>query len=104
MYLGRFGKRGVDCGVVFYGKDSFAEVVEEQRDREVGGNVETDGGGALVSSRGICWSTSHNPTLAGSSQLEGNGTGSYSCTMTGLQPNTTYYVRAYAVNKAGIAY
>ena len=66
--------------------------------------VTGDGGGALVSSRGICWSTSHSPTLAGSSQLEGNGTGSYSCTMTGLQPNTTYYVRAYAVNKAGIAY
>ncbi len=44
MYFGRFGERGVDCGVVFYGKGSFAEVVEEQRDREVGGDVETDGG------------------------------------------------------------
>lgn len=31
-------------------------------------------------------------------------TGSYSCAMTSLSPNTTYYVRAYATNSGGTGY
>ena len=37
-----------------------------------------------------------NPTVAGDHVSNGGGTGSFSVSMTGLQPNTTYYVRAYA--------
>ena len=68
-----------------------------------GGNVTADGG-ATVTARGICWSTSQNPTLSDSHTTDGTGTGSFTSAMTGLTANTTYYVRAYATNSAGTAY
>ena len=68
-----------------------------------GGNVTADGG-ATVTARGICWSTSQNPTVNDSHTTDGTGTGSFTSAMTGLTANTTYYVRAYATNSAGTAY
>ena len=68
-----------------------------------GGNVTADGG-ATVMARGICWSTSQNPTISGNHTTDGTGTGSFTSSMTGLAANTTYYVRAYATNSAGTAY
>ena len=68
-----------------------------------GGTV-TDDGGAFVSARGVCWSTSQNPTLADPYTTDGTGTGSYVSQITGLSSNTTYYVRAYATNSAGTSY
>ena len=68
-----------------------------------GGNVTATGGGS-VTDRGICWSTSHNPTISGSHVSGGSGAGSFTVNMTGLTANTTYYVRAYATNSAGTAY
>ena len=67
------------------------------------GNVTSDGG-AAVTERGVCWSTSHNPTVSGSHDSNGTGTGEYTVNMSGLTPNTTYYVRAYAKNSQGTAY
>ena len=69
----------------------------------VAGNVTADGG-ATVTTRGICYSTSQNPTIANSKVASGNGTGAYSATLSGLTSNTTYYARAYATNAAGTAY
>ena len=68
-----------------------------------GGNVTADGG-ADVTARGICWSTSQTPTISGNHTTDGTGTGNFTSTMTGLTPNTTYYVRAYATNSEGTAY
>ena len=68
-----------------------------------GGNVTSDGG-ATVTARGICWSTSHNPTINGNHTTNGTGTGSFTANMTGLTANTTYYVRAYATNSVGTSY
>ena len=68
-----------------------------------GGNVTSDGG-ATVTARGICWSTSQNPTISDSKTSDGTGTGSFTSTMTGLTKNTTYYVRAYATNSVGTSY
>ena len=68
-----------------------------------GGNVISDGG-ATVTARGVCWSTAPNPTIADSHTTDGNGTGSFTSSLTGLTANTTYYVRAYATNSVGTAY
>jgi uncharacterized protein (TIGR02145 family) len=68
-----------------------------------GGSISSTGG-SLVTQRGVCWSTAQNPTTANSSTNNGNGTGSFTSNLTGLTANTTYYVRAYAINSAGTAY
>ena len=68
-----------------------------------GGNVSADNGSSITG-RGICWSISTLPTLSNSNATQTAGLGSYSIQMTGLSPNTTYYVRAFANNGAGTAY
>lgn len=68
-----------------------------------GGNVTTDGG-SIVSARGICYLTSPNPTISNNLVASGNGLGTFTSNLTGLIPNTTYYIRAYATNTAGTAY
>jgi uncharacterized protein (TIGR02145 family) len=68
-----------------------------------GGNISSDGG-ASISARGLVYGTSANPTLSNTVLTIGSGTGSFSGTLTGLTPNTTYYIRAYATNSAGTGY
>ena len=62
------------------------------------------GGFATVSARGVCWDLFPNPTVADSKTVNGTGTGSFASNLTGLQPATTYYVRAYATNSEGTSY
>jgi hypothetical protein len=64
----------------------------------------TADGGAAITSRGVCWSTSQNPTILNNKTIDGSGTGSFTSSITGLTPGTTYYARAYAVNAAGTVY
>jgi hypothetical protein len=64
----------------------------------------TENGGEFVMSRGICLSTSANPTLNNTCYASGTGTGTYSAAITGLNPNTTYYVRSFASNAIGTSY
>jgi hypothetical protein len=68
-----------------------------------GGKVVSDGG-TPVTARGVCWSTNANPTLSNSSTSDGTGIGIFTSIITGLTPNTLYYVRAYATNCAGTSY
>jgi uncharacterized protein (TIGR02145 family) len=68
-----------------------------------GGNI-TDNGGFSVTGRGVCWSTSENPSINDNHTSDGNGTGSFISEITGLTEGTLYYVRAYATNGAGTAY
>jgi uncharacterized protein (TIGR02145 family) len=70
---------------------------------QCGGNVTSDGG-ATVTARGVCWSTSQNPTIADSKTKDGSGTGSFTSNLSGLVSSTTYFVRAYATNSQGTAY
>ncbi len=73
----------------------------------LGGNIINDGG-SNVNVRGVVWSTFQNPSLNAPFLLgttyDGGGTGSFTSNLTGLIPNTTYYVKAYATTDAGTAY
>lgn len=68
-----------------------------------GGNVTADGG-SYVTERGICWATTNAPTTSNSHIAMGQGTGTFTCNMTDLEPNNVYYVRAYATNSKGTSY
>lgn len=68
-----------------------------------GGNV-TDDGGVAVTARGVCWSTSANPTIAGTKTSDGTGKGIFTSNITGLLPSTVYHTRAYATNSIGTSY
>lgn len=68
-----------------------------------GGNVTADGG-ETVTARGVCWNTSTNPTTSNSKTTNGSGTGTFYSNITGLEPSTRYYVRAYATNSTGTGY
>jgi uncharacterized protein (TIGR02145 family) len=68
-----------------------------------GGNVTADGENA-VTARGVCWSTTANPTITNSITTNGAGTGTFTSYLLGLNANTTYYVRAYATNIKGTGY
>ena len=71
-----------------------------------GGSVTSDGN-ASVTERGVVYSTNPNPVITNlynTIKPCGSGTGSFTCDLTNLQPNTTYYVRAYATNEVGTAY
>jgi uncharacterized protein (TIGR02145 family) len=68
-----------------------------------GGNIINDGGSPVLS-RGICWNTNHNPSITNNVILNGSGTGMYTSYITGLLPEITYYVRAFATGSLGTFY
>ena len=68
-----------------------------------GGNV-TDEGASSVTAKGICWSTSPNPTINDDYTEYGIGSGAYRSEITGLDAISTYYIRAYASNNNGTSY
>ena len=74
------------------------------------GGVVLDDGGAEVTERGICWNTNWKtkgePDLNDHVIPAGSGTGSFECDMDALYCDNyeTYYVRAYAINSAGVSY
>ena len=70
-----------------------------------GGNVTLDGG-ASVSERGVCWSITANPTTTTGTKVAAaaGGLGTFTVSITGLQPGTTYHVVAYAINSSGTSY
>ena len=71
----------------------------------VGGDV-TFTGGDNKTTRGVCWSTSPNPTTSDNFMLDAsNGAGVYSIDIfSQLLPNTQYFLNTYAENSVGISY
>ncbi len=70
-----------------------------------GGTV-SDDGGCTVDSRGLMWSTSPNVSMINHTGMVvlGSGTGIFHGLITELTPETTYYLRAFAINSEGIGY
>lgn len=105
-----------DAGTSYSGKATFTTLPMAQSDittseptdighthATCGGYVNSDGG-SEVTERGVCWATTANPTTSDSHLNSGTGTGEFAINITGLTANTTYHVRAYAVNSKGTAY
>lgn len=71
----------------------------------VSGGTIGSNGGANITANGVCWSTGTNPTTAnscaGSTVVQ---SGTFTATITGLTPGTTYYLRAYATNSSSTSY
>lgn len=80
------------------------EATEVTQTTATSGGIITSDGGAIVTVRGVCWSTSQSPTIADNKTTDGSGTGSFTSAITELIANTTYYVRAYATNSKGTGY
>lgn len=82
---------------------TFAPWFVTSDEAEVSGAV-TNGGAADVTDRGLCWSTSANPTTADGHMSAGTGLGGFQEFVSGLEASTTYYLRAYGSNEYGIGY
>ena len=65
--------------------------------------VSSDGGTRVIQ-RGICWSTSPNPSITNKKLILGSDTGNFSFFLSNLNPGTTYYARAFARNAGGLTY
>ena len=68
------------------------------------GEVTSNGGGDLITIRGLCWGIEHNPTIGKAYVVAGAGLGAFDGNMTELLADQTYYVRAFAGNSKGVAY
>jgi len=71
-----------------------------------GNGTITDLGDPDPTEYGVCWNTTGVPTTTDSKTTQGavSTTGAYISSMTSLNANTTYFVRAYAANAAGTSY
>ena len=67
------------------------------------GTVVSDGADTITE-RGVCWSTSLNPTTSDSKATSAGTTGPFTASITGVSSGTLYHVRAYAINSIGTSY
>jgi len=70
---------------------------------KVSGQILSDGG-SPVTEKGICWSIQNNPTIDNNKITNTDNVTSFTAKITGLQPNTNYYARTYAINAKGTSY
>jgi uncharacterized protein (TIGR02145 family) len=81
-----------------------AVTIPSQSTAVSGGDIAQDGG-SEVKTRGVCWGTNPNPTIDLISKTkDGSGIGSFTSSIAGLNPGTTYHLRAYATNETGTQY
>lgn len=110
-HLNRYGEIGVSsltryAKEVFYvPKHSAAAVLVSSTETTANlTSIIASTGGKSITTRGVCWSTTANPTIADNKTVDGSGKGSFNSAITGLTKATTYYVRAYATNDIGTSY
>ena len=61
-------------------------------------------GGTSITEKGICWSTSENPTVNNTKIISATFTSTSTVSMTNLTAGSKIYIRAYATNSGGTAY
>ena len=70
----------------------------------ISGGIITSTDNTSVTARGVCWNTTGTPTIQDSKTTDDSGYGSFESNLTYLQPNTLYYLRAYASTPNGTFY
>lgn len=68
------------------------------------GGIITTNGGSGISEKGICFGTNPSPTILNTKISATSASDTFFVTIGGLQPNSTYYVRAFAKNATGVSY
>ena len=61
-------------------------------------------GEAQIAELGVCWNTTANPVASDSHLLTTHVGGTFTCTLTDLQPETEYHVRAYILYESVYQY
>lgn len=61
-------------------------------------------GGTSITEKGVCWSTAENPTIENNKVVSSTSTSATTVDVLGLTAQTSYFVRAYAINSSGISY
>jgi hypothetical protein len=81
-------------------------VTNVQTTTAIGSGKIIDNGGETIFVSGFCWSTIQQPTTANNKTTSGYGSfqSSFDSSITGLAPNTTYYLRGYSINSIGTGY
>lgn len=80
---------------------SFSDISTGSAKTTVGIN---SSGGGNISSKGVCYSTSTEPTVNDLKAEAGSGSAGFSITLESLDNYTKYYARAYATNEKGTFY
>jgi uncharacterized protein (TIGR02145 family) len=71
----------------------------------IGGGTISSTGGATITTSGLVWDASVNPTITLSTKTtDGTTSGTFTSSITGLTQGTSYHVRAYATNYLGTSY
>ncbi len=80
------------------------EVIEITTSSAVsGGSIQRDGWDDITD-KGICYNTTGSPDINDNLVSSGSGNADFISILNNLSSNTTYYVRAYAINSAGVGY
>lgn len=76
-----------------------------QNSARSGGEILNDGG-SPISSNGLVWASFSDPTVGNNEGISEESVGgeAFESDMLGLQPGSTYYVRAWATNSVGTSY
>lgn len=74
------------------------------KNKALSGGIISSDGGVTITQRGVCWSTNQTPTIADNKTNDGAGAGTFTSTVSDLNSNTVYYLRAYATNSIGTGY
>ena len=80
---------------------SFSDISTGSAKTTVGIN---SSGGGNISTKGVCYSTSTEPTVNDLKAEAGSGSAGFSITLESLDNYTKYYARAYATNEKGTFY
>lgn len=70
---------------------------------ESGGSIISNGGTSIISC-GVVWSTNENPTINDFKTTDVLSVSEFTSSITNLEPDTTYYLKAYATNSKGTSY